>query len=106
MKTFTQTSHIRHGLGSVRPYLYGNLELPEFIRAVFGAAELERHLMGDDYHVEAQIGDSVVVIEAFASLPDDAPKGIIYVYVDSAYAKALGQGDEPIARRLGNWRRR
>ena len=53
--------YIRHGLGAARPYLYGNLDLPEFVRRTFGAVELER--MGDDsgFHVESKIGDSVVV---------------------------------------------
>jgi hypothetical protein len=32
-------SHIRQGHGSVRPYLYGPLELLEFVRQVFGAIQ-------------------------------------------------------------------
>ena len=33
---------IRHGFGSVRPYLYGNLDFPELIKKAFDGEELER----------------------------------------------------------------
>jgi hypothetical protein len=33
---------IRHGFGGVRPYLYGNAGLPNFVCHVFGAVEIER----------------------------------------------------------------
>src|SRR5215813_2412785 len=58
-----EKKHIRHGIGVARPYLYGRLDLPEFVERVFGAVELER--FGDDkgFHVESKIGDSVVVME-------------------------------------------
>ena len=38
----TATKHIRHGVGSVRPYLYGPLDMLELVKRVFGAVELER----------------------------------------------------------------
>ena len=64
------SKHIRHGKGSVRPYLYGNPDLPDFVREVFGAKELERLTdPGTGYHIEAQIGDSMIVIEAGESFP-------------------------------------
>jgi hypothetical protein len=34
-------SHVRQGRGSVRPYLYGRIDLPEFVRKVFDAVEVE-----------------------------------------------------------------
>jgi len=33
---------IRHGFGSVRPYLYGNLDFPDLIKKAFDGEELER----------------------------------------------------------------
>jgi hypothetical protein len=59
----TATKHIRHGVGSVRPYLYGRLDMLELVKRAFGAVELERLEAGNGYHVEAKIGDSMVVME-------------------------------------------
>jgi PhnB protein len=56
--------HVRHGVGSVRPYLYGPLPHWPLINEAFGAVERERHQMGPNaFHIEAQIEDSMVVIE-------------------------------------------
>jgi PhnB protein len=41
----TGNRYIRHGFGAVRPYLYGGLDLPDFVQEVFGAVELERHAL-------------------------------------------------------------
>jgi PhnB protein len=96
------TGHIRHGFGSVRPYLYGRLDLPDFVRQVFGAVELERHEFSDQsFHYEARIGDSVIVIEA-GDLPAhvSGTKASIYVYVedvDVTYARALELGATSVA---------
>ena len=30
------SKHIRHGKGSVRPFIYGNLDLADFVRVVLG----------------------------------------------------------------------
>src|ERR1039457_4642748 len=55
--------YVRHGVGAVRPYLYGNADLIGFVQQVFGAVELERFEFGPRcFHVEAAIGDSVVVL--------------------------------------------
>ena len=95
-------SHVRHGLGSVRPYLHGPVNLPEFVREVFGCVELERHAFGPDkFHVELQLADSVLVIEA-GELPAEtkAWKGAVYVYVenvDVVYAKAVKLGAASVA---------
>ena len=59
----TATKHIRHGVGSVRPYLYGRLDMLELVKLAFGAVELERNEVSKGFHVEAKIGDSMVVME-------------------------------------------
>lgn len=98
----TVLSHIRHGRGSVRPYLHGPVGLPEFLRAVFQALELERHEFGpQSFHVEMQVGDSVVVIEA-GELPDEVKpwQGSVYVYVedvDAVLARAVERGAKLLA---------
>jgi PhnB protein len=112
-----RTSHVRHGFGAVRPYVYGPLALLDFVRETFSAIELERHTFGtDSHHVELQIGDSVLVIEA-----GDLPAGTqpwtsaIYVYVDDVdvvFARAVERGaaaiaeveDKPYQERQGGFR--
>jgi PhnB protein len=97
-----ETTHIRHGFGAVRPYLYGGLNLPDFVQHVFGAVELERHEFNErSFHYEGRIGDSVVVIEA-GDLPAkvSGTKASIYVYVedvDATYARALSMGASSVA---------
>lgn len=94
--------YVRHGLGCVRPYLHGPTALPEFISAVFEAIELERHVFGPDkFHVELQIGDSVLVMEA-GPHSESKPflRNSIYVYVpdvDKVYSRALELGASSIA---------
>lgn len=95
-------SHIRHGRAAVRPYLYGPIGLPEFLRQVFGAIELERFEFGpQSFHVEMQIGDSTVVVEAGELPPDVKPwLGSVYVYVedvDAVHARALSLGAKLLA---------
>jgi PhnB protein len=98
----TEWTHIRHGRGSVRPYLYGSIDMPRFLQEVFGAVELERvELEPRSAHVELRIGDSSVVVEA-GDLPPDvtAWTGSVYVYVadvDAVHAKALALGAKELA---------
>ena len=98
----TVASYIRHGRGSVRPYLHGPVGLPEFVRAVFQAVELERHEFGpQSFHVEMQVGDSVVVIEA-GELPAEIKpwQSSVYVYVeevDAVFARAVQLGAKVLA---------
>ncbi|HKP46363.1 MAG TPA: VOC family protein [Pyrinomonadaceae bacterium] len=93
----TKLTHIRHGFGSVRPYIYGGLTLPDFVEYVFGARQLERHDFNErSFHYEGQLGDSVIVIEA-GDLPahESGTKSSIYVYVadvDATFARALERG--------------
>ena len=95
-------AHVRHGIGSVRPYLHGPVGLPKFVCEVFGAVELERHEFGPQkFHVELRGSDSVLAIEA-GELPAGKPswKGAVYVYVenvDAVYAKAVRLGATSVA---------
>lgn len=98
----THRKHVRHGIGTVRPYIYGPVELLEFVQQTFDAVELERHEFGPrSFHVEMQIGDSVLVIEAGDLPPNVSPwMGTIYVYVedvDAVYGRALKLGAKPLA---------
>lgn len=98
----TDAAHVRRGHGTVRPYLHGPLELPEFVRQVFGAIELERFEFGpESFHVEMQIGDSTIVIEAGELPPDVKPwLGSVYVYVvdvAAVHARALSLGARLLA---------
>ena len=92
--------YIRHGFGAVRPYIYGNSDLPEFLREVFGAEEIERADYDDtSAHVELRIGDSVVVVETNVT-HETVTRGSVYVYVpdvDAAYQRALQLGATSLA---------
>jgi PhnB protein len=95
----TPHGFIRHGFGAARPYIYGNADLPVFLREVFGAEEIER--AGDDNsaHVEMRIGDSALVIETNA-MHETVTRGSVYVYVpdvDAAYQRALRLGATSLA---------
>jgi PhnB protein len=92
----TTGAHIRHGFGTARPYLHGHLDLADFVKTTFGAVELERHEMGPkSFHIESQIGDSVVVLETGDPPDPSARRSSVYVYVDdtdAAYRRALDFG--------------
>lgn len=90
----TSTAHIRHGFGTVRPYLYGHPDLLTFVKDVFGAEELERNGTHEEAHVEVKMGDSVVVLE-LGDPPATATCSSVYVYVDdvdAAYQRAIHRG--------------
>jgi PhnB protein len=93
--------YVRHGFGSARPYVHGHLGLWELVKVVFGAVELERHEFGPkSFHIEAQIGDSVIVLEIGDPPHPEGTPGSIYVYVpdvDDAYRRALERGAGPVA---------
>ncbi len=94
--------HVRQGFGSVRPYLYGGLELPDFVVQTFRAEEIERHAFGPrSFQVTVRVGDSALILEA-GDLPRDVTptRGSVYVYVedvDATYGRALEAGAESIA---------
>jgi PhnB protein len=94
------TKHIRQGVGSVRPYLYGRPDMLELVRRAFGAVELEHHKMGNGAHVEAKIGDSMIVMEVCDPPHPGGKPASIYVYVedvDAAYARAIAAGATSVA---------
>ena len=95
------TKHIRHGVGSVRPYLYGRLDMLELVKRAFGAVELERNEAGKrGFHVEAKIGDSMIVMEVSDPPHPSGKPASIYVYiddVDAAYQRALAAGATSVA---------
>lgn len=93
--------HIRHGVGAVRPYIYGNLDLPNLIKRAFDAEEVERLASSKGFHIEAKIGDSVLVLEVGEFPPTASPtRNSIYVYVpdvDSSYQRAIEAGATSIS---------
>jgi len=96
----SEQAHIRHGIGAVRPYLYGHLDLPEMLKQAFGAVELERVQLGKGFHVEVQIGDSVVVLEVCDPPHPSGRSASVYLYVpdvDDAYRRALDAGATSVA---------
>ncbi len=97
-----ETGYIRHGVGAVRAYLYGGLDLLEFVQDVFGGLELERHEFSDTaFHVEIMIGDSVIALEVSDPPHASATPGSVYVYVpdvDEAYLRALEAGGASVAK--------
>ena len=94
---------MRHGQGAVRPYLYGDLSVIDFIEEVFGAELVEKLESGGSspgFHVEARIGDSMLVLEASDAWSSPKPPQSVYVYVedvDATYAKAMATGAASIS---------
>jgi PhnB protein len=87
--------YVRNGGGTVRPYVYGGLNLLDFAKNVFGAIEVENNKMPNGSHVEARIGDSMLVLVAMDPPYAQGTKASIYVYVedvDAAYKRALAEG--------------
>lgn len=90
-----ETKYIHNGKGTVRAYLYGRLDLFDFAKKVFDAVELERNSLPNGFHVQAQIGDSVIVLSAMEPPYKEATKASVYVYVedvDATYLRALAAG--------------
>ena len=90
-----QIKFVHHGVGAVRPYIYGRLDLLDFVKNVFDAIELERNQMPTGFHVQAQIADSVMVLSAMDPPYPHATRASTYVYVedvDATYQRALAQG--------------
>jgi PhnB protein len=88
-------THIRNGMGAVRPFVYGRLDLLDFVTHVFGAVELERNTIAGGFHVQARIGDSVLVVSAADPPYAAATRASLYVYVDdvdATYQRALAAG--------------
>jgi PhnB protein len=93
--------YVRHGVGAVRPYLYGPSALVDWVKQTFAAKELERAEAENGEHVELKIGDSVVVLETGDPPPSFATAASVYVYVDNvdlAYKRAIAAGAQSVAR--------
>ena len=93
------TTHIRNGVGAVRPYVFGPRSLVPFLEATFSAEVVERS--SDEGEIELRIGDSAVALALGDEFPDGvATRASIYVYVedaDATYEQALRNGATPIA---------
>ncbi len=94
-----QASHIRNGVGAVRPYIFGPHSLLPFLQKTFSADVVERFPDGGE--VELRIADSAVAV----ALGNDFPEGVatrasVYVYVedaDATYELALSNGATPVS---------
>jgi PhnB protein len=93
------TTHIRNGMGAVRPYVYGPPELLDFVQRTFGAEVVERSPDGSE--VGLRLGDSMIALSLGERFPDGAgARGSIQVYVedaDATCARALDAGATAIA---------
>lgn len=93
----TDTDFIRNSKGSVRPYVYGDHDLPQFLVHVFEATILGQHTYTDiDIQYEVLIGDAVIFIEALNPQGDTPPwRTHLHVYVadvDASYQRAIEAG--------------
>src|SRR5262249_46255015 len=89
-------SYVQPGFRTIIPYLYGNLELVDFVRDIFGA-EVTRRGEPDSqghFHCELKVGDSIVLIgNGYYADPTMAAATWIYVKdVDTTYKNAVRAG--------------
>src|SRR5262245_48459238 len=92
-------SHVRQGVATVRPYLYGHADLVDFLAEVFGAKVIEQVGEPPNAHVEARIGDSILALEIGESFRSPTYSSV-YVYVedvDEMYQRALQAGATSVA---------
>ena len=91
-------NYVLHGFGPIRPYLYGQLILWDFVHQ---AEELERQTFSPvSVHVEARMGDAMLVMEISDPPYPHGTPGSIYLYVpdiDAAYQRALNLGATSVA---------
>jgi PhnB protein len=85
--------HVHRGFGSVRPYIHGPIDLPDFLEKTFDATIVERNEGGPTL---LQVGDSLIWVEA-GELPSHVMPwvGSVYVYVedvDTVFARAIELG--------------
>ncbi|GCE51236.1 PhnB protein [Thermosporothrix hazakensis] len=92
------TAFVRYGFGTVRPLLYGQLELLDFIQQVFGGEELDRSPTGEkSYHVDMKIGDAVLCLELGEHMKSPGQLCVYVRDVDTTYRKALEAGATSVA---------
>ena len=73
-------THIRHGFGSVRPYVYAGPDTYALVE-IFEGEVLESVETRYGTHVEVKIGDSIVIFELCDHSPGRGDPASIYVYV-------------------------
>ncbi|MBA2681770.1 MAG: VOC family protein [Ktedonobacteraceae bacterium] len=112
----TKNTYVRHGFGTVRPYLYCHPDVLDCVVQVFGAEEVERSETKKGFHVEVRIGDSVVALEiGDYDQVEYVTRSSVYVYVedvDATYQRAMQLGaislaeptDEPDQERRGGFK--
>jgi PhnB protein len=93
--------HVRNGVGAVRPFVYGRLDLLDFVKDVFRTTELERNKIANGFHVQVRLGDSVLVLSAMEPPYEEATRASIYVYVDdvdATFARAIAADAIPLGK--------
>ena len=73
-------TYIRHGFGSVRPYVYAAPDIYDLVE-IFEGEVLESAETRCGIHIEAKIGDSIIVFELCDRSPGRDIPASIYVYV-------------------------
>ena len=92
----SNAQYIQEGFTAVTPYIFGKIELIDFLKIAFGA-EIVHQPTPDSaghFHAEAKIGGAHVLI-GNGSFTNSSMAAGIYVYVpdvDAAYKKALSLG--------------
>jgi PhnB protein len=92
--------HVRHGVGSVRPYVHGLPSLLKMVTEALGGNVVEKIEDAKGAHVEVRLGDSMLVLELGTFEGMEVTKSSIYVYVedvDRAYRRALELGATSLA---------
>lgn len=88
--------YIQPGYHAMSAYLYGKIELLDFLKRAFGAEITHQPQPGPDgkFHAEAVIGDSRFSIgNGYFADPSMAAANWLYVpYVDATYRRALDAG--------------
>lgn len=96
----SNAKYIQDGFTAVTPYLYGKIDLLDFLKSAFGA-EITHTPTPDaagHFHAEAKIGGACVLIGS-GYFTDSSMSAGIYLYVpdvDATYKKALGLGAKSV----------
>ncbi len=92
--------YIRHGFGAMRPYVFGYPDVITLIESAFDAEVLEKLPAPNGFHLEARVGDSVIILEASDPPAQGGQPSSIYVYVadvDAVYERAVQGGAESVS---------
>jgi uncharacterized glyoxalase superfamily protein PhnB len=88
--------HIQEGFYTITPYLYGTLELVDFLKNAFGAVEVHSGVPDESgrLHAEVKIGDSHVLLGS-GWFADPSMSAAIWIYVpdvDATCKRAVQAG--------------